>query len=332
MELLEQVRGVVMGEELDKRGDRAETIGQLHEQASQGPIVCVVAHRDHGSALIVTGDAGEPVVVDLPLFTHLAVDQRLTALHQAQRVATEPGAVAGRRQAQHDILAILTWLWDAAAAPVLDALGHTGPPDGGRPWPRIWWCPVGLCALLPLHAAGRHADRLLERLLTTTTILRSPGHAAVIEALPHHEITHFARHGVTELVTSTENRLLLHDHPERPLTVTAVSGLRPDHGELAYLSACSVTHTTAFHVDETAHLTAAFQLAGYRAVVGTLWPVNDRAAVMITEDFYRCLVRPGTAGPDPAAAATALHHAVRAHRARRPGLPTQWAAHVHHGL
>jgi CHAT domain-containing protein len=390
LELLEQVRGVAMGKQLAPREDRAETIGQLSEQATQGPIICVVAHRDHGSALILTSDPGEPVVVDLPLFTRQAVDLRVTALQQAQRVATEPGPVAGRRQAQRDVLAILAWLWDAAVAPVLDALGHTDPPGGGQPWPRIWWCPVGLCALLPLHAAGRHTDgghdtaldrvissytttiralahshrarsrprqaasvlvvsvpdapgapplpgaaaetRLLERLLPATTILRSPGHATVVEALPHHEITHFACHGVADLLTSTENRLLLHDHLERPLTVTAISGLRLDHGELAYLSACSVTHTTAFHADETTHLTAAFQLAGYRAVVGTLWPVNDRAAAMITEDFYRRLLRPGTADPDPTVAAAALHHAVRAHRARHPALPTQWAAHVHHGL
>ncbi|WP_433725582.1 CHAT domain-containing protein [Actinoplanes sp. CA-051413] len=390
LELMEQVRSVAMGKELARRDNRAGTIGKLSEQATRGPIIYVVAHRDHGSALILTSDPGEPVVVDLPLFTRQAVDQRVTALQQAQQIATEPGAVAGRQQAQRDVLAILAWLWDAAAAPVLDALGHTGPPGGGQPWPRIWWCPVGLCALLPLHAAGRHADgghdtaldrvissytttiralahshrarsrprqaasvlvvsvpeapgvsplpgaaaetRLLERLLPATTILRSPGHATVIEALPHHEITHFACHGVADLLTSTENRLLLQDHLERPLTVTAISGLRLDHGELAYLSACSVTHTTAFHADETTHLTAAFQLAGYRAVVGTLWPVNDHAATMITEDFYRGLLGPGTSDPDPTTAATALHHAVRAHRARHPALPTQWAAHVHHGL
>lgn len=331
-------------------------------------------------------------MVDLPLFTRQAADQRVTTLQQAQRIATEPGAVAARRWAQRDVSAIFAWLclWDAAAKPVLDALGHTGPPRGGRPWPRIWWCPVGPCALLPLHAAGRHADgghdtvldrvissytstiralaharrarsgtrqatsvlvvsvpdapgapslpgalveaRMLERLLPATTILRSPGHAAVVEALPHHEITHFACHGVADLLTSTENRLLLHDHLDRPLTVTAISDLRLDHGELAYLSACSVTNTTAVHADETAHLTAALQLAGYRAVVGTLWPVNDHAAATITEDFYRRLLRPDTAYPDPEAAATALHHAIRAHRARHPALPTQWASHVHHGV
>ncbi|MEU8232255.1 CHAT domain-containing protein [Actinoplanes sp. NPDC048967] len=362
------------------------SIERLREQASQGPVVCIVAQRDHGSALIVTSDPGEPVVVvELPLLSLATVDDRVAALHRAQHSATGPGTVAERRQAQQDVLRVLEWLWEAAAAPILTALGRTGPPPDGQPWPRLWWCPVGPCTLLPFHAAGHHAgggrdavpDRvvssytstiralaharragpgprraisalvvsvpeapgaaslpgaaveaeLIARLLPATTILRSPDRGAVLAALPRHDITHFACHGIADLLSPTDSRLLLRDHLDHPLTVTAISGLRLDRGKLAYLSACSVTHTTADHADEAVHLTAAFQLAGYLAVVGTLWPVNDRAAVLIAEDFYTHL-----AGPDrTAAAATALHRAVRVHRARYPDLPTQWAAHVHHG-
>ncbi|WP_212990956.1 CHAT domain-containing protein [Actinoplanes auranticolor] len=366
-------------------------IERLRDQARHGPVVCVVAHRDHGSALIVTNSPGEPVVVvNLPLLSLAAVDDRVAALHRAQRSATGPGSAAERRQAQQDVLRVLEWLWEAAADPILTALGRTGPPAEGESWPRLWWCPVGPCTLLPLHAAGRHAgggddtvlDRvvssytttiraltharrtgsrpyrkvsalvvsvpeppgaaplpgataeadLVARLLPGTTILRSPDHGAVTAALPRHDITHFACHGIADLLSPTESRLLLRDHLERPLTVTAISGMHLDRGELAYLSACSVTHTTADHADEAVHLTAAFQLAGYLAVVGTLWPVNDRAAALIAEGFYTHLTAPGRTGPDPAAAAAALHQAVHAHRARYPALPTQWAAHVHHGL
>jgi hypothetical protein len=366
-------------------------VERLREQAGPGPIVYVVAHRDHGSALIITSDPQKPItVVDLPLLSRPAVDDRVTALHRAQRSATGPGTAAERRQAQQDVLRILEWLWEAAAAPILTTLGRTGPPADGEPWPRLWWCPVGPCSLLPLHAAGHHAgggsdtvlDRvvssytttirtlaharragpgrrrpvsalvvsvpdapgaaplpgatseaeLIARLLPATTVLRSPGHDAVTTALPRHTITHFACHGVADLLSPTESRLLLRDHLDHPLTVTAISALRLDRGELAYLSACSVTHTAADHADEAVHLTAAFQLAGYFAVVGTLWPVNDRAAVLIAEDFYRHLVRPDHTGPDPTATASALHRAVHLHRARYPALPTQWAAYVHHGL
>lgn len=49
----------------------------------------------------------------------------------------------------------MEWLWKSIARPVLEALGHTRRPDGDD-WPRVWWCPTGSLALLPLHAAGYH--------------------------------------------------------------------------------------------------------------------------------------------------------------------------------
>jgi tetratricopeptide (TPR) repeat protein len=51
--------------------------------------------------------------------------------------------------------ATLEWLWDTVTGPVLDAYGFTSVAEG-EPWPRVWWCPTGLLALLPLHAAGHH--------------------------------------------------------------------------------------------------------------------------------------------------------------------------------
>lgn len=55
------------------------------------------------------------------------------------------------------------WLWDQIAGPVLDTVGITGPPEAGRPWPRLWWCPTGLLSLLPLHAAGHHTPQGRQR-------------------------------------------------------------------------------------------------------------------------------------------------------------------------
>ncbi|KAF5021905.1 hypothetical protein F66182_6053 [Fusarium sp. NRRL 66182] len=53
---------------------------------------------------------------------------------------------------------VLEWLWDTIASPVLEALGHAGPPQQGAPWPRIWWIPTGPLSKFPLHAAGRHLE------------------------------------------------------------------------------------------------------------------------------------------------------------------------------
>ena len=58
-----------------------------------------------------------------------------------------------------------TWIEDTLTGPVLAALGHIATPADGQPWPRVWWCPVGILAYLPLHAAGHHlaADHEADR-------------------------------------------------------------------------------------------------------------------------------------------------------------------------
>ncbi|MFD0141784.1 MULTISPECIES: CHAT domain-containing protein [unclassified Streptomyces] len=50
----------------------------------------------------------------------------------------------------------LGWLWDRIAGPVLAHLRPVARPDGTLP--RLWWCPTGQLALLPLHAAGHHGE------------------------------------------------------------------------------------------------------------------------------------------------------------------------------
>ncbi|WP_138430158.1 MULTISPECIES: CHAT domain-containing protein [Streptomyces] len=55
------------------------------------------------------------------------------------------------------LASVLEWLWDRIAEPVLADLGFVNTPEG-EAWPRMWWCPTGALTLLPLHAAGHHAD------------------------------------------------------------------------------------------------------------------------------------------------------------------------------
>lgn len=133
---------------------------------------------------------------------------------------------------------------------------------------------------------------------------------------------HFACHAVTTPDLDL-GRLLTHDHEEHPLTVTDISALNLD-GELAFLSACATTLSAPALADEALHITGAFLLAGFRHVVGTLWEVDDAAALEITSAFYR-------AGHDADSAPSALHDAVRSLRDRYPFTPSLWAAHIHTG-
>ncbi|MDF2258350.1 CHAT domain-containing protein [Streptantibioticus ferralitis] len=378
---------------------RPPPIDQLRRQTDDNPIVYVTVHDEHGHALIVADDPVQPVrVVDLPNLSEYAAAEHIDQLRTAQQTALDGTRPARERSAaQRQILDVLSWLWDTITEPVLRHLGYTTSPDDD-PWPRIWWCPVGICTYLPLHAAGHHTsttradtvmDRvissytptiralahtrtprrqpqpssastpamlivavpdapasrplhsvleeveILRRLVPTTTMLPPPGtpttHDNVTAALPSHQIAHFACHGVADWATPANSRLLLHDHLDQPLTVAGIARLRLTHADMAYLSACSTTDTNPDHADEATHITAAFHLAGYRSVIGTLWPVNDRVATVITHDVYAYLTHSGTRPPDTALAAHALHHTTRQHRDRYPTAPTRWAAHIHTG-
>jgi CHAT domain-containing protein len=102
--------------------------------------------------------------------------------------------------------------------------------------------------------------------------------------------------------------------------------------ELAYLSACSTTDTSPVLTDEAGHLTAAVHLAGYRHVIGTLWPINDTAAARIATDVYTHRTNDGTQPARTEDSAHALAEATRDLRDDNPTLPTRWAAHLHLGV
>ncbi|MFD0686696.1 CHAT domain-containing protein [Actinomadura fibrosa] len=185
----------------------------------------------------------------------------------------------------------------------------------------------------PLPGADDEAHRV-SRLLTEPTILRSR-HAtrqAVLSALPRHSVAHFACHATSGWDAPDAGRLLLHDHSASPLTVAEISRLDLAGADLAYLSACGTSDTHPRLVDEAVHITAAFQLAGFRATIGTLWPINDRVATQAAEEIYTELTGEGTRPPDAARAAHALHHALHRLRATYLDAPTLWAGQIHAGI
>ncbi|MBO2458465.1 CHAT domain-containing protein [Actinomadura violacea] len=178
--------------------------------------------------------------------------------------------------------------------------------------------------------------RAVRRLLPGAAVLGEPGtatRAAVLAALADCPIAHFACHGVSDPSDPSGGRLLLADHEDAPLTVADLGPLDLRHARLAYLSACGTARVADRLVpDEGATLASAFQLAGYPHVIGTLWEIGDEVAARVAEAFYTTLTRDAAPGlPDVGRSAAALHRAVRAVRAERPGTPSLWAAHLHTG-
>jgi CHAT domain-containing protein len=116
--------------------------------------------------------------------------------------------------------------------------------------------------------------------------------------------------------------LLLHD---RALTVREISRLRLAQADLAFLAACSTARGSEHLADEAIHIASAFQLAGYRDVVATLWPTLDGTAARIAQGFRDRHRRKGFSP------AEALHEVVREVRAEHPLMPSAWACYVHAG-
>lgn len=137
---------------------------------------------------------------------------------------------------------------------------------------------------------------------------------------------HFDCHATSELSNPSGSRLELYG-AER-LALADVIGLRLDHADFAFLAACSTYQGGTMLADETIHLGAAFQLAGYRHVVGTLWPMKSTP----TADRIAAAVHQAIAGSEGVAATPAvLHRAIRQQRDAAPGMPSLWAPYVHSG-
>lgn len=134
-------------------------------------------------------------------------------------------------------------------------------------------------------------------------------------------IFHFAGHGDSQSSDPSESRLILDDWEKTPLTVADLRDQRLHEAPpfLGYLSACSTGFNSSSKlVDEVIHLVSACQLAGFRHVVGTLWPVSDRCCITVAKCLYETLDKEGMTDQ---AVCRGLHKAVRELRndLARPG-------------
>lgn len=329
-----------------------------------GTVVMINAGEQRGDALIIGADM-KVQHIPLPTLTRADVLVHLTAMQEATRQDTDDNP----DQVAQTIHAMLAWLWDCAVGPIVESLHQTCEPM------RVWWMPIGLLSLFPLHAAGHRGERgaldaitsytptlrtlhrsrgllvdsrgqhliiALERTpglprLPKTTVEASKLHARhrqsvylhdreatsenVLATVARASWVHFACHAGLDLTTPSRSGLHLHDGL---LPLSEISRLRIGSAELAYLSACSTAASGWRHPDEALHLASAFQPAGFRHVVASLWPLNDRVAAKASEAFCSDL---STAD----ASALKLREVVQMLRNRYPDRPQLWSALIHSG-
>ncbi|EHA58496.1 hypothetical protein MGG_08677 [Pyricularia oryzae 70-15] len=162
----------------------------------------------------------------------------------------------------------------------------------------------------------RHADAEIDEVLAACKSMGISGKRPqkckpdLSLALQDCEIFHFAGHGGADQLEPLHSKLLLDDWDSDPFTVAALESnpaLNPPF--LAYLSACGTGQILdQSSVDESIHLANAFQLAGFRHVIGTLWSVDDALCVDMARIVYELLQKRGM---DDECVSRALHHATR---------------------
>ncbi|MGH3623384.1 MAG: CHAT domain-containing protein [Sciscionella sp.] len=138
---------------------KAPTPERILAQGAAGPVVYLNVSEHRSDAIILRSDGMTALRLRI---TPQKVAEQTRKLHLALR--PECIIAPERQDAVYDMLA---WLWDDVVEPVLDVAGIPAAPDSGAALPRVWWIPTGALTLLPIHAAGRGSDTLMDRAVSS---------------------------------------------------------------------------------------------------------------------------------------------------------------------
>ncbi|MBB5871882.1 hypothetical protein F4553_005261 [Allocatelliglobosispora scoriae] len=178
---------------------------------------------------------------------------------------------------------------------------------------------------LHLERAEPEAAAIAARLQIQPLLGPDATRQAVLSGLPGAAWAHFSCHGLANQDDPSRSYLALVDGP---LYAAELFNARIEMPYLAYLSACTTAMGAVRLLDENISLAAAFQLAGFPHVIGTLWTINDWVAERLARDLYQ-LVHPDAATWH--SPGLVLHDIVRRYRDRFRDDPDLWASHIHYG-
>lgn len=141
-------------------------------------------------------------------------------------------------------------------------------------------------ALSSLPAAATEAAFVASLFQSEALIGEQATEPAVRERLTTHSVLHFATHGHLSQEAPMLSSIMLAEG--EALTVYELMGLRLD-ADLAVLSACRTALGETTGGDDVLGLTRGLLAAGARAVVVSLWPVNDVSTSLLMGNFYEHL-------------------------------------------
>ncbi|KAK0468776.1 CHAT domain-containing protein [Armillaria novae-zelandiae] len=130
-------------------------LATLKNAAKLGPVILLNIAFTRCDTLILIPGLGDVIHIPLKDFTYN------DAKNLQEQLATALSAYGVRTRASQPVYAtsvndvfmnVLKVLWTCIVKPILDGLAFS--PCDSTNLPRLWWCPTGPLAFLPIHAAG----------------------------------------------------------------------------------------------------------------------------------------------------------------------------------
>jgi CHAT domain-containing protein len=141
-------------------------------------------------------------------------------------------------------------------------------------------------SLRPLPLAPVEAAAALAAFAGSAELIAGPAATAgaVRAALENADVAHFACHGIAELDSPLDSRILLAGPDDLRLRDLLAMRL---HLRLAVLSACETSAPGTDLPDEVVSLPTGLLQAGVGGIVASMWAVPDRPTAMLMTEFYR---------------------------------------------
>jgi CHAT domain-containing protein len=147
----------------------------------------------------------------------------------------------------------------------------------------------------------------------------------VLGHMRNHCWVHFACHATQNISDPTTSHFRLYNGT---LDIRRIMK-EQFNGDFAFLSACETATGDETLPEESIHLAAGVMMAGYPAVIGTLWSIRDKDGPLIAKQVYYHLHNNGS--PDSSQAACALHNAVAYLRKEDEQNFLSWVPFIHLG-
>ncbi|KAJ3515904.1 hypothetical protein NLJ89_g1464 [Agrocybe chaxingu] len=151
----------------------------------------------------------------------------------------------------------------------------------------------------------------------------------ITDLLPQSTWLHLACHGQQgNAQDPLKSGLLLYEG--RKLELETIVNTAIPNAEFVFLSACETAMGDVDLTSESLHLAGGMIFAGFKAVIGTLWSINDADGPVVARIVYSHLFQDGKE-PDVSDAAEALHLAVK-HLRERGVSVHRWVPFIHIGI